>query len=187
MRQREIFLLFFMLSLLILVLMRAGNARAEQSQQSQNQSNTSQNLHERLGWAEAQLSTFQSLSFRLMRDISQARQDGDQERARCLNNTLTRLNVTIRSFERRLGEFRTALRQRNSDRAHRQHRMLLVLSERGRFIRAEVDICQGNLRAENSQTTVTTTSPSNLPDDRVLDRWLDDSEILRPAPASGYY
>ncbi len=142
---------------------------------------------EQTAWAEEQLEEMQSLSRRIQRMLDQARQERDIIKIGCLNNKLTELNATIRSFESVGGRHGDAVSSRNAERRNHHFRILVILAERARSMRVEADGCVGGPDVVFGRTEVTTEVDPSITSDDTTELPIDDFVFDRPASASGYY
>lgn len=142
---------------------------------------------EQEAWAERQLESMRQLSRRVQRMLDQARQERDIIKIGCLNNKLTELNATIRSFESVMQRHHDAIQSRNEERRDHHFRIMMILAERARSMRVEAEGCVGGTDVVFSRTDVEVTIDPSITTDDTTEFPEDDFVFQRPASASGYY
>ncbi len=142
---------------------------------------------EQTAWAQEQLSSMEGLSERIQGLLDQARRERDIIKVTCLNDKLTQINVSIRSFRERMEQHAEAVRARSDERRDHAYRLMVILAQRARSLRLEAEGCVGETDVVFGRTRVETEiDPGITPDDpsRIPDV---DFVFDRPPSASGYY
>ena len=136
---------------------------------------------------EAQLERMRGIANRIQGLLAQARRERDLIKVTCLNDKLTQINVSIRSFEERMTQHEEAARASNGERRDHHYRIMVILAQRARVLRSEAESCVGETDVVFGETEVTTEiDPSITPDDPT--EWpIGEADLMRPASASGYY
>jgi hypothetical protein len=138
-------------------------------------------------WAENELSQMEQLSERIQGLLDQARRERDIIKVTCLNDKLTQINVSIRSFQQRMEQHAEAIRGRNDEQRNHAYRLMVILAQRARTLRIEAEGCVGETDVIFGRTRVETEiDPSITPDDPSEIPEVD-FVFERPPSASGYY
>jgi hypothetical protein len=142
---------------------------------------------EQTTWAQSELERMQGIANRIQGLLAQARRERDLIKVTCLNDKLTQINVSIRSFEERMTQHEESARSSNGERRDHHYRIMVILAQRARVLRSEAESCVGETDVVFGETEVTTEiDPSITPDDTT--EWpIGEAELMRPASASGYY
>lgn len=142
---------------------------------------------EQAAWAQAELERMQGIARRIQNLLSQARRERDLIKITCLNDKLTQINVSIRSFEERLGQHEEAVRSSTGDRRDHHYRIMVILAQRARALRSEAEACVGESDVVFGETEVTTEIDPSITTDDPTEWPLGEVDLLRPPSASGYY
>jgi len=117
--------------------------------------------------------------------LEQARKDKDIIKITCLNDKLTQINVSIRTFEDRMVSLRTAIKTGDQEAISHEYNILSVLGEKVEGLRLEAEACIGEAEGYLGKTEVTVTTP---PGEAEMDTtsWVDigGDVTMRPPPAS---
>lgn len=138
-------------------------------------------------WAEGEVAQMEQLSERIQGLLDQARRERDIIKVTCLNDKLTQINVSIRSFRDRMEQHAEAVRARSDERRDHVYRLMVILAQRARSLRLEAEGCVGETDVVFGRTRVETEiDPTITPDDpsQIADV---DFVFDRPPSASGYY
>jgi len=146
---------------------------------------------DQIEWADEAIDRMEQLSARISALLDQANQSGDMLKIQCLNDKLTQINVSMRSFEGRQADHREAINGRNADQRNHQYSMMVILAQRVAGLRVEAEACVGEGDVVFGQTSRTTEIDASVtqddPTDRFYDILLDNIFPMRPAAASGAY
>lgn len=142
---------------------------------------------EQSAWATSELEAMRQLSRRIQRMLDQARQEQDIIKIGCLNNKLTELNATVRTFEDVIERHQDAVRSRNDDRRNHHFRLMAILAERSRSMRVEAEGCVGGTDVVFGRTEVEVDIDTSITSDDTTGYPVDDFVWDRPESASGYY
>lgn len=138
-------------------------------------------------WAQREVEKMQGTSRRIQGLLDQARRERDLIMVTCLNDKLTQINVSIRSFEERATQHDESVRSSNTERRDHHYRIMVILAQRASVLRAEAEACVGETDVMFGRTEVTTEIDPSITDDDTTDIYDDDIVFLRPPSASGYY
>ena len=139
-------------------------------------------------WAQGELEKMQAVSRRIQNLLDQARRERDLIKVTCLNDKLTQINVSIRSFEDRLSQHEESVRASNTERRDHHYRIMVILAQRARVLRNEAEACVGETDVMFGRTEVTTTVDPSITNDDTTEYPRDnDFVFMRPPSASGYY
>ena len=179
--------------MLLLVGAVAGTVRAEQEDDSipdgvgEMEQTPSLSGPQQESWASGEVETMRRLSHRIQGLLNQARREQDILMIPCLNDKLTQINVTIRSFEDRMEQHSESLRSGNTERRDHHYRIMVILSQRSRVLRSEADACIGSDDISFGRTQVETEIDPNITEDDATEWPVDEGDVTRPPSASGYY
>lgn len=138
-------------------------------------------------WAETEAASMRRIATRIQTMLDEARQNHNILKITCLNDKLTQLNVTLRSFEERIEDHAESVRTNNAERRDHHYRIMVILAQRGRALRTEAEGCVGEDDVVFGRTSVTTTVDSSITEDETSSWPSDPAVIDRPGSASGYY
>ena len=138
-------------------------------------------------WAQEQLQSMEQLSERIQGLLDQARRERDIIRVTCLNDKLTQINVSIRSFRQRMEQHEEATRSHNDERRNHVYRLMVILAQRARTLRLEAEGCVGETDVVFGRTRVDTEIDPSITDDDPSQIPSVDFVFDRPPSASGYY
>ncbi len=138
-------------------------------------------------WAQEQLNNMQNLGARIQGLLDEARRDQDIIKVTCLNDKLTQVNVSVRSFEARMTQHADSARSQNVERRDHHYRLLVILAQRSRTLRLEAEGCVGETDVTFGRTNVTTEIDPSVTQDDPTEIPAVDYVFDRPPSASGYY
>jgi hypothetical protein len=119
--------------------------------------------------------------------LEQARKDKDIIKITCLNDKLTQINVSIRTFEDRLVSLRTAVKVGDAEAVNHEYKILAVLDEKVDGLRMEAEACIGEAEGYLGKTEVTvTTPPGEAEVDPTTFEDVGADIVERPMPASAF-
>jgi hypothetical protein len=138
-------------------------------------------------WAQGELERMRGIATRIQGLLAQARRERDLIKITCLNDKLTQINVSIRSFEDRLAQHEEAVRSNTGDRRDHHYRIMVILAQRARALRSEAEACVGESDVVFGETEVETEIDPSITDDDTTEWPVAEVDLLRPPSASGYY
>lgn len=119
--------------------------------------------------------------------LEQARKDKDIIKITCLNDKLTQINVSIRTFEDRLVSLRTAVKVGDAESVNHEYKILAVLEQKVDGLRMEAEACIGEAEGYLGKTEVqVTTPPGEAEMDPTTFEDVGAEVVERPAPASAF-
>jgi hypothetical protein len=137
--------------------------------------------------AEAKLENMRSTRNYVQNLLEQARKDKDIIKITCLNDKLTQINVSIRTFEDRIVSLRTAMKVGDTEAVSHEFKILNVLGQKVDGLRMEAEACIGEAEGYLGKTEVTiTTPPGEAEIDPTTFEGIGAEVVERPAPASAF-
>jgi hypothetical protein len=172
----------------------AGGVMAEQGEQRDQADGTGEMEQEatlsgpqQTAWAEQEVERMRGISTRIQGLLNQARRERDLIKVTCLNDKLTQINVSIRSFEDRMAQHEESARSSNGERRDHHYRIMVILAQRSRVLRSEAEACVGETDVVFGETEVTTEIDPSITEEDTTEWPIGEAELMRPASASGYY
>lgn len=137
--------------------------------------------------AEGMLEKMRSTRKYVQNLLEQARKDKDIIKITCLNDKLTQINVSIRTFEDRLVSLRTAVKVGDAESVNHEYKILGVLNQKVDGLRMEAEACIGEAEGYLGKTEVTvTTPPGEAEMDPTVFEDVGAEVVERPPPASAF-
>ncbi len=119
--------------------------------------------------------------------LEQARKDKDIIKITCLNDKLTQINVSIRTFEDRLVSLRTAGKVGDAEGVNHEYNILVVLDQKVGGLRMEAEACIGESEGYLGKTEISvTTPPGEAEMDPTTFEDIGAEIVERPQPASAF-
>jgi hypothetical protein len=119
--------------------------------------------------------------------LDAARKEKDIIKITCLNDKLTQINVSIRTFEDRSISLRTAIQTGDTEAINHEYNILSVLNQKVDGLRLKAEACIGETEGYLGKTEVTVSRP---PGEAEMDPTTFDEiggEVVeRPPPASAF-
>ena len=91
--------------------------------------------------------------------LDAARKEKDIIKITCLNDKLTQINVSVRTFEDRMISLRTGVKTGDSEAVNHEYNILSVLNQKVDGLRLEAEACIGETEGYLGKTEITVTRP----------------------------
>lgn len=109
--------------------------------------------------AESMLEKMRSSRKYVQNLLDAARKEKDIIKITCLNDKLTQINVSVRTFEDRMVSMRTALKTGDREAVNHEYNILSVLGQKVDGLRLEAEACIGESEGYLGKTEITVVRP----------------------------
>lgn len=136
--------------------------------------------------AESMLEKMRSTRKYVQNLLDAARKEKDIIKITCLNDKLTQINVSVRTFEDRMVSLRTAMKTNDSEAVNHEFNILSVLKQKVDGLRLEAEACIGEAEGYLGKTEVTVSRPegeAELDPTEFENIGADVVELAEPASA----
>ncbi len=119
--------------------------------------------------------------------LDAARKEKDIIKITCLNDKLTQINVSVRTFEDRLVSLRTAVKTNDSEAVNHEYNILSVLNQKVDGLRLEAEACIGETEGYLGKTEVTVSRPEGEAELDPTDFGTVGGDVVELAPPASAF
>ena len=119
--------------------------------------------------------------------LDAARKEKDIIKITCLNDKLTQINVSIRTFEDRMVSLRTSMKTGDSEAINHEYSILSVLNQKVDGLRLEAEACIGETEGYLGKTEVSVERPAGEAEMDPTEFEHVGEEILERAPPASAF